>query len=326
MENIEIITLQRQRDFSRKMNATFEFIKQNFKGLCKSIFYISGPSVLIASILLGSMIGDFFSVAVNSSMNPDVADNYFLSVSFWLQILVMMVCFLLSTVMTISAINNYIILYDEKKSNNIEVSEVWERVRKSFWMYVGTTFLFTLVFIGLYIAMIPVSFLAMVSEVFIFFVVFLIYGGMIYFVVASSMTFFIRSYEHRGFFDALSRSFKLIKGEWWPTFGFAIVIYFIMGSMASVIIIPFYVYFIVVVIHSAEQGMTSEVPKSIEYGLIVFFALYYMISIVLYMLPNISIAFQYFHLVEMKEARGLISQIDSIGQAEPEAKPQDEDY
>ena len=326
MENIEIITLQRQRDFSRKMNATFEFIKQNFKGLCKAIFYISGPSVLIASVLLGSMIGDFFSVAVNSSMNPDIADNYFLSISFWLQIIVMMVCFLLSTVMTISTINNYIILYDEKKTNQIEVSEVWERVRRSFWMYVGTTFLFTLVFIALYIVMIPFSFLGLASEAFLFLTLLLVYAGIIYFAVSSSMTYFIRSYENRGFFDALSRSFKLIKGEWWATFGFAIVIYFIMSSLASLIIIPFYVYILVVVLHTAEQGFNAGVPKSIEYGLIVFFALYYMISIVLYMLPNISIAFQYFNLVEMKEARGLISQIDSIGQAAPEPKAEEEDF
>ena len=30
MENFQVIELQRQRDFGRKMNATFEFIKQNF--------------------------------------------------------------------------------------------------------------------------------------------------------------------------------------------------------------------------------------------------------------------------------------------------------
>ena len=72
--------------------------------------------------------------------------------------------------------------------------------------------------------------------------------------------------------------------------------------------------------------MVGGVPKSVEYGLIAFVTLYYIISIVLYMLPNISIAFQYFNLVEMKEARGLISQIDSIGQEAPDAKTEEEDF
>jgi hypothetical protein len=31
-------------------------------------------------------------------------------------------------------------------------------------------------------------------------------------------------------------------------------------------------------------------------------------------LPNVGIAFQYFNLVELKEARGLMSQIETIGQ------------
>jgi hypothetical protein len=35
----------------------------------------------------------------------------------------------------------------------------------------------------------------------------------------------------------------------------------------------------------------------------------------LYALPNIGIAFQYFNLVELKEARGLMNQIENLGQA-----------
>jgi hypothetical protein len=54
----------------------------------------------------------------------------------------MFLLFLLSSIMSIATINNYIILYEEKGTNKIEVTEVWIRVRETFWMYFGTTLVF----------------------------------------------------------------------------------------------------------------------------------------------------------------------------------------
>jgi hypothetical protein len=42
MENFNAIEYHHTRDFSRKMNATFEFIRQNFKSLGKSILLLPG--------------------------------------------------------------------------------------------------------------------------------------------------------------------------------------------------------------------------------------------------------------------------------------------
>ena len=47
--------------------------------------------------------------------------NYFTSVSFWLQIVLMMVFFTVSGVMNIATINNYLLLYEKKRTNKIEV-------------------------------------------------------------------------------------------------------------------------------------------------------------------------------------------------------------
>ena len=62
MQTIQIIEYRRTRDFSRKMNATFEFIRQNFKGLGKSILFISGPPILMASVLMASFFGDMTNI------------------------------------------------------------------------------------------------------------------------------------------------------------------------------------------------------------------------------------------------------------------------
>ena len=147
MENFQAIDFHQARDFSKKMNATFEFIRQNFKSLGKSILFIAGPPVLIASMIIGSFIGEFFNLSQTAASNPgdtEAFQSYFMSVSFWLQIVLMMCFFIVSGVMTIATINNYLILYGEKQTNRIEVSEVWERVRATFWMYFGTMFFFSL--------------------------------------------------------------------------------------------------------------------------------------------------------------------------------------
>ena len=40
----------------------------------------------------------------------------------------MLVFFTISGVMNIATVNNYLLLYEKKRTNKIEVSEVWERV------------------------------------------------------------------------------------------------------------------------------------------------------------------------------------------------------
>src|SRR5690606_13590549 len=163
MENFKAIDFPQSRDFSRKMNATFEFIRQNFKPLCKSILFIAGPPVLIASLLLGTFMDDIMGLNAGVG-NPEIVANYFLSASFWLQMSMMFIFLLIGTVMTLATINNYIILYIEKQSNQIEVNDVWDRVRSSFWMYFGTCFMFVLLVFGGYIILIiPLALLAAIT-------------------------------------------------------------------------------------------------------------------------------------------------------------------
>ncbi len=67
MENFNFIEFHRTRDFSRKLNATFEFVKQNFKPLGKSILFIAGPPVLVASLVGGSFMSEFMSFSMGGN-------------------------------------------------------------------------------------------------------------------------------------------------------------------------------------------------------------------------------------------------------------------
>ncbi len=314
MENIEIITLQRERDFSRRINATFEFIKQNFRPLFKTIVVIAGPSVLLTAALIATMVDDMFGIIAGMTQNPDGFENYFLSVSFWLQLVLMLTLFFVTACMTVSAINNYIILYDEKKTNRISVNEVWDRVRSSFWMYAGTMLMFFVMMIGAYVAMLFVSMLFALITPFLLGLIFLaFYVGIVWAAIAVSMTFFVRSYEKAGLIAAITRSVKLVKGEWWSSFLFHLVIYLIASTLAGLVIIPFYIIFMVLVLHSVDNQL-GEPPAGLQWTLVTMFIVYYSASIIVNVLPNVAVAFQYFNLVEIKESRGLISEFENIGQ------------
>jgi hypothetical protein len=69
MENFRAIEYHHTRDFSRKMNATFEFIRQNIKPLGKSMLVIAGPPVLIASLIIATFIDEFLGMSRAAATN-----------------------------------------------------------------------------------------------------------------------------------------------------------------------------------------------------------------------------------------------------------------
>jgi len=328
MEEYRAIDFHRTRDFSRKLNATFEFIRQNFKPLGKSILFIAGPAVLVGSVMAGSFIGEFFNLGMSAQGNPEALSTYFLSINFWMQFLLMFVFLTISFVIGIATINCYLIIYDQKKSNHIEVSEVWSLVRKAFWLYLGTSILFFLLFMVAYVMLlIPVFILANISGVLVFFGVLFVVGGIIFLIFSSSLTYFIQLYEKKNFMDAVGRSMRLVNnGKWWSTFGLIMVLYLIMMTVSYFFIIPYYVVLFTESLHSVSTDTVAEPTSGWKLWTIVFFTLYYMAQMLLATLPNVGIAFQYFNLVEIKEAKGLMNQIENLGKEVSEIKRPEEHY
>ena len=327
MTTFNVIEFHRTRDFSRKMNATFEFIKQNFKPLCKSVLLIAGPPILVASLIMGSFMTDFNGFNRDPSGQMEGMDTFFTSPKFWLEVALMIIFYTIASVMNIATVNNYLLLYGEKRSNAIEVSEVWARVRATFWMYFRSMFFFMVLVLAAYIVLaIPVALLAVISPFLVVLGFIFFFCALIYLIFASSLTFIIRAYERNGFFEAVVRSFKLVKDKWWSTFGLVMILYFIMAIASYVFIMPWYVVSGVSMFHSLSTNTFEEPSTSWQLLTTVIFSMQYLVQMILAGLPNIGIAFQYFNLVEMKEAKGLMTQIETLGQQAPSAAAQEEHY
>lgn len=326
MENFRYIDFQRARDFSNKMNATFEFVKQNFKSLWRVLLYLVGPPALIGSLLIGSVMGDYFR-AIFGSLGGSNGFTEVFTVNVIMKLALAIIVATITSVITLATINNYVILYREKKSNQIEVEEVWERVKKTFWMYFWTTLgWFVLAIVAYVVMIVPFVALAAGSPGLAALLIFVLICVFFYLVIANSLVFVIRGFETRGFFESFGRSMYLIRGKWWSTFGLFIIFYLIISIISSLFFMPWYFSRVVSSLHDVSQGRPVAEIGSDWFG-IISTTLQYLSSYLLAVLPQLALIFQYFNLVERKESRGLMEKMGSLGTGEnPNTNTKTEHY
>ncbi|OEK05952.1 hypothetical protein [Roseivirga misakiensis] len=291
----------KKRQFGEKVNATFVFIRENAWPFLKVQLMIAGPILLLISILLGNMMGDLnFDLESGFTANNiiDLLEVYGLTI--------------LSTMVTTTVIPTvtygYMVAYQDNPPKDITVAAVTRNFAGRFFNILGFNFL-------TYIVVIIASF-------------FLILPG-IYVGIALTLGASIIVFESSNPIDAFSRSFKLVSGKWWSTFGLLIV----MGIIGYIINLFFGLPRAIVMGIDAftafqEDGdvngleLISDTSRTLN---ILFSLLETFGAILLYALVYIAMAFQYFNLVERKESRGLVAKIEQMDNEAAE-EDSDEDY
>jgi len=73
MEHFQKIDLRKTRDFGEKFNATFEFIRQNYKGFMPAVLFISVPLIVV-----GMVIANYYSnFVLYENVNTYGTENFF---------------------------------------------------------------------------------------------------------------------------------------------------------------------------------------------------------------------------------------------------------
>lgn len=316
MQTSRLIDYHLTRDFGTKISVTFEFLRQNFNSLGKSLLLIAGPPILVASLFMGSFMGDMFEMAFNAGRmgDPTIMQSYM--VGFFAQFIVMMIAYAAAYIAALATINCYILLYEQKKTSRISPGEVWAAVRARLGMYIGTVILYLIAimvtsFVAVFIAGMVMTF----SQALGVLLIIALMVGFFYVVIATSLIYIVRTYEERDFFDAIGRSINLVRGKWWSTFGLILVLGLIASVISYIFFIPGYIITIVSTLHNVSQP--EQAMQNTSTVAVVFFGLYYASAIFLQSITQVGVAFQYFNLVERKEATGLMEKIDSIGQSNP---------
>lgn len=300
MEN-QKIDFKRYRDFGQIINATFEFIKQNFGPLLKSLIFIVGPFLLITGIILG-----FYQKSVFSLYNLTSLSGIGIS------IVLLLISIFLTIQMMLTTVYSFIKIYlDRTEFTPVQIEEVWEGVKQNFLKVLGITFsigLLFLVAIVLFGLIVVVTINTTTNPLLVFLLLIILFIPLFYFTIKISLVYMISIYENSGVMISIQRSFYLTKNKWWFTFGLVFVLGIIEGFMGFIFQIPQYIVMFVSMFNSMDGTGVDGVTEIIMILTSVIAAIQYL----LYSISFIAIAFYYFSLLEQKEAKGLLEKIESI--------------
>jgi hypothetical protein len=186
----------------------------------------------------------------------------------------------------------YVQLYQTTPPSAIHIKQILSTLFRDSGMLFAVTILFFIAFfIGFMILFIP---------------------G-IYFMIAFSLAFPIIFFEDINAFEGMSRSMSLIKGSWWSTFGFLIIIYIIQMAIAGLFMAPQMGIYFGQMFATVNPENVFE-PMSVSQMLInmVITAIGTLGAYLTYSIGAVAISFQYFNLREKKESFGLMQEINTL--------------
>ena len=266
-----------ERNFSESISATFDFFRYNFKMIMKVVLRIPGPLIVLGALLLVPYYLETFRGIQYNTVNISKVSLALMFIGLFIYFLGSMLGFL--------AVNEYINLYQKAEDpQTIKVKDVYANVKSNFWRFIGAYFLVTLIIIGGFIALVIPAY---------------------YFMIALAFTFPVISMENKNASEAITRSFKIIKGNWWATFGFFLVLGILTVFISYIIVLPLSLLAGFMIVRPGNTGLASFLYA---FSSILNLVLYFLISVILY----IGVDIRYFSLVEKKEQVGLMEQIEQM--------------
>ena len=279
MQNEPIVQLRRVRDFGQTISDTFTFLKENWKPLYSAIGVVGLPPLIIVSLLMKFGMGSIEMDSGSDSV-PTGLPTFFLSifVSYIAILFVYLLCY--------SMVNEYMRACTLNEQTGITTRELLSRGFSQLGSYFGLGFLSILMIMGgMILCFLPGIYLAIV----------LMIGPSCH------------AMERAGATGAISRSFKLMKDEWWETFGLAIIVGLIQWVIQQALSLP--LLLLMGIGMFAGMGPNGNDPEAAMIWFRTVFPIIMIlglgIGMITYPIGAIAASMRYFTLVEKKEAVGL---------------------
>ncbi|GAB3818021.1 hypothetical protein [Pontibacter rugosus] len=276
------INLREERDFGEKLNATFRFIRLNFKSLFKSLLLYAVPVALLSGIFSGLHQARLFRNLSGDNGYDSFGDytigqqitsvNYL--VSAFLSVVSVLIVYLV--------VYAYMVAYQDEEGE-VQPSAVWDHLKNNLLKVIYSGF-----------ALGIVTFLS-----------FFLLGFGIYLGVVLSFFIMVMVREELSMIDTIERCFYLIKRNWWATFGLLIIVGFIQGVISWISALPWGLVMILNATQVLNQGNS--------FMMIISSTLATLVINLSYTISAVALGFQYYNLVEQKDGIGLMEQADLIG-------------
>ena len=286
------IEFYKTRQFGEKLNMAFVFLRENARPYLKAQVLIAGPILLIANIIASKYSADLIGFdPVNATANDILSIFNVFGVA------------LISTVVTgaimPSVTYGYMRTYQANAPVDITLNMVSKGVASKVFNVLGFNILTALI-VG-------------AGMLFFFF-------PAVYLLIVLSLGAAIIVFENSNPIDAISRSFSLIRGKWWSTFGLVVVMVIINYLISMLFGLPRAITFGIEAFTTALENNDpkaiaqemSELTSTEQFLSILFSIIETFGSILTYSLTYLALAFQYFNLVERNESRGLMGDIEGL--------------
>ncbi len=292
------IELAKARDLGEIVSDSFTFIKQNFKPLFTTVITFCGLFIIATATTYAlqqvKVLDMQKHIFENNYQTFDTVSDRF-GVEFFLSILFMM----LSYTLMITTVISYMALYKQKGNAAPTNEEVWGYIKYYFFRVLTAAILLTVLLVVATLA-------CVIPGIYVY----PIFG----------LVFPIMIFENASFGYSFSRSFNLIKNNWWATFGTLFVMTIIVSFASLIFAFPSFIITIVNALTHGKNTASTSVPLAIIVGLV------QQMAQLLYVLPLVALGFCYCNLNEIKESSGLMDRINQFGSNSPDSHLPAEEY
>ncbi|MEO6330655.1 MAG: hypothetical protein ABIO55_17105 [Ginsengibacter sp.] len=276
------VELRKIRDFSDNLNDTILFIRQNLKPLLTCFVTIAGAFMLTSAILTGlyqNQWGSLIQDILNRKNTRTTGAVNMFNGSFFLVLIFAWLNYVAMQVVVIS----YVKVYELKNGKMPLIGEVWDVFKKYF--------------LKVFFYSIPISILTALG----FFLC--LFPG-IYLAVVFVPFFAVLIVEDRPFGEAYSRCLKLIKDNFWISFGIYILTYLIAYFCGGIISL---------VLGSITGLISYFTTRDIDTTVVLIDAIINIFAFIFYIFYYVAVCMHYFNLSEKYDGIGMMRKLDSIG-------------
>jgi hypothetical protein len=303
------IEYYRQRTFSEKLNATFDFIRENWKPLLKYTFYLIMPVCLIQTFAMNSLISGYLGFLARSMTGSGDPIPFSFLVNYGAVIICSLAGAAIISGMVYSMMHTYAIR--ENRLQHVTLNDFRENLVANAWKCMRIFLFFIFVYV---IIIFIIAFMAAVSTVSLIITIpAFILSVLCIIPLMMLMPVYIFERDIR-FTDAVRKAWKLGMGTLGGLIGLMIVLGIISSVIQTITMLPWYITTVVGQMFSMTAESTvnqSAVYKFAVYvlGLIQSYGMYAASTI-----GTIGLAFHYFHAREKAEGVTVESNISNFNE------------
>jgi hypothetical protein len=304
--------LYKKRDFSALIGDTFSFFKLEGKNYFKNYFSINGGLLLLLVVIIYFFSSIFIKGVFASAQIEDdealineIYSNFALFIGFGFGMILLIT---LISIINYSFPIAYLKLIEEKKERN------FQNIIAYFKSKIGRIIVFYLLSL---VVLIPLLFIIVILT---FLSIFILIGIPLIFLLVPTLTSFVAlSYYHYiteniGYFNALGKSYEMLKNKFWPIIGSTFIIHMIIQITLGIMIMIPYVFGIITLLSNPEMQQNPE--NAVSFFTIFIVAIVIISIIFNYTLQNLILINQgviFYSCKEESENISVKNSIDLIG-------------